>query len=102
MAAALTIAMLSMAGIPPFAGFFAKYYIFTEAIKNGHLWVTVWAVINSIVAVYYYFKVILAMYTKDSGEVVFNIKPAYSFVILVCILLIILIGLWPAPFANML
>ena len=101
-AAALTIAMLSMAGIPPFAGFFAKYYIFTEAIKNGHLWVTVWAVINSIVAVYYYFKVILAMYTKDSGEVVFNIKPAYSFVILVCILLIILIGLWPAPFANML
>ena len=101
-AAALTIAMLSMAGIPPFAGFFAKYYIFTKAIENGHLWITVWAVINSIVAVYYYFKVILAMYTKDSGEVVFNIKPAYSFVIVVCIALIIIIGLFPSSFANLL
>ena len=101
-AAALTIAMLSMAGIPPFAGFFAKYYIFTEAIKNGHLWITVWAVINSIVAIYYYFKVILAMYTKDSGEVVFNIKPAYTFVIGVCIALVILLGLMPSAFANLL
>ncbi len=101
-AAALTIAMLSMAGIPPFAGFFAKYYIFTEAIKNGHLWITIWAVVNSIVAVYYYFKVILAMYTKDSGEVVFNIKPAYTFVIGVCIALVILLGLMPSAFANLL
>ena len=101
-AAALTVAMLSMAGIPPFAGFFAKYYIFTEAIKNGHIGITVWAVINSIIAVYYYFKVILAMYTKDSGEVVFNIKPAYSFVILLCVALIILIGLLPSSFANLL
>jgi len=101
-AAALTIAMLSMAGIPPFAGFFAKYYIFTEAIKNGHLWITVWAVINSIVAVYYYFKVILAMYTKDSDQVVFNIKPAYTFVIGICIVLVILLGLLPSAFANLL
>jgi len=101
-AAALTVAMLSMGGIPPFAGFFAKYYIFTEAIKNGHLWITIWAVINSIVSIYYYFKVILAMYTKDSEEVVFNIKPAYSFVIIVCVALIIIIGLLPSFFANLL
>lgn len=101
-AAALTIAMLSMAGIPPFAGFFAKYYIFTEAFKTGHIGVVIWAVVNSIVAVYYYFKVILAMYTKDSEEVVFSIKPAYSFVIAACVFLIILIGLLPSALANLL
>jgi NADH-quinone oxidoreductase subunit N len=102
LAAALTIAMLSLAGIPPFAGFFGKYYIFTEAIMHGHVALTVVAVINSIVGVYYYFKVIVAMYTKDSGEVVFNIKPSYSFVVGLCILLIVLIGLFPSVFSGLL
>ncbi len=102
LALALTIAMLSMAGIPPFAGFFAKYYIFTEAIKTGHLGLVVLAVINSIVGVYYYFKVIMAMYTVESAETTFNIKPAYSFIIAVCIILTILVGVLPSAFANLL
>lgn len=101
LAGALTITMLSLAGIPPFAGFFAKYYIFTQAFITGHIALTVLAVINSIVAVFYYFKVIWAMYTKDSEEVVFIIKPAYTFVIIVCVLLIVLIGLLPSTFAGM-
>jgi NADH-quinone oxidoreductase subunit N len=100
LAGALTIAMLSMAGIPPFAGFFAKYYIFSEAVRTDHAFITVVAVINSIVAVYYYFKVIFAMYTKDSGEVVVNIKPAYTFVIALCVLLVLLIGIFPSVFAG--
>lgn len=102
LAGALTIAMLSMAGIPPFAGFFAKYYIFSEAIKNGHVPITVIAVINSIVAVYYYFKVIFAMYTKESSELPVSIKPSYSFVIGFCILLVLLIGIMPGYFAGLL
>lgn len=102
LAAALTISMLSMAGIPPFAGFFGKYYIFSEAIKAGHLWLVVLAVLNSIVGVYYYFKVILAMYTKESTDVGFTVKPAYGFVIAVCILLTILVGVFPSMLANLL
>jgi NADH-quinone oxidoreductase subunit N len=102
LSAALTISMLSMAGIPPLAGFFGKYYIFSEAIKTGHVWLVVLAVINSIVGVYYYFKVIIAMYTKESDEVVFQVKPAYGFVIVVCIILTILAGVFPSTFANML
>jgi len=94
--------MLSMAGIPPFAGFFAKYYIFSEAIKNGHLLLVVLAVINSIVGIYYYFKVIFAMYTKESDEVVFTLKPSYSIVIAVCVVLILLIGIFPSVFAGLL
>ena len=102
LSAALTISMLSMAGIPPFAGFFGKYYIFSEAIKAGHLWLVVLAVLNSIVGVYYYFKVILAMYTKESTDVGFTVKPAYGFVIAVCILLTILVGVFPSVLANLL
>jgi NADH-quinone oxidoreductase subunit N len=102
LAAALTLAMLSMAGIPPFAGFFGKYYIFSEAVKNGHVWLTLIAVINSIVGVYYYFKVIVAMYTKDSNEVVVSVKPMYTFVIAACILLILVIGIFPSALANLL
>lgn len=102
LAAALTLAMLSMAGIPPFAGFFGKYYIFSEAVKNGHLWLTLIAVVNSIVGVYYYFKVVVAMYTKNSTEVVVSVKPMYTFVIAACILLILVIGLFPSALANLL
>lgn len=102
LAFALTIAMLSMAGIPPFAGFFAKYYIFSEAVRNGHLWITLFAVVASIVAVFYYFKVIVAMYTKDSPEAAFDIKPAYLFVITFCVVLTILFGIFPSQLANLL
>lgn len=102
LAAALTIAILSMAGIPPFAGFFGKYYLFSEAIKTGHLWLTVLAVVNSIVGVYYYFKVILAMYTKDSSESVMSVSLAYSIVIVLCTILTILIGIYPSYLANLL
>ncbi len=101
LAVALTISMLSMAGIPPFAGFFGKYYIFSDAVKAGHVWLVVFAVINSIVGVYYYFKVILAMYTKESTEAAFTLRPVYGFVIAVCVLLIILTGVFPSWFANM-
>ncbi|MES2619242.1 MAG: NADH-quinone oxidoreductase subunit N [Bacteroidota bacterium] len=102
LAVALTIAMLSMAGIPPFAGFFGKYYIFSEAIRTGHLAIVVFAVINSIVGVYYYFKVIMAMFTKETTETAFDLKPAYSFVIIVCTLLTILAGIFPSMIANLL
>ncbi len=101
LAAALTVAVLSLAGIPPFAGFFGKYYIFSEAIKNGHIWLTVVAVINSIVGIYYYFKVILAMFTKDSEEIPFRVSPAYTFVITACVLMTLLIGVFPSLFANL-
>lgn len=102
LAAALTIAMLSMAGIPPFAGFFGKYYIFSEAVRSGHLGLVILAVVNSIIGVYYYFKVIMAMYTKESSEVTFTVKPAYGFVIAVCILLSLVAGIYPKLFTGLL
>jgi NADH-quinone oxidoreductase subunit N len=64
MAAILTASLLSMAGIPIFSGFFAKFMLFTQTIKAGYLFLVIVGVVNSIISVGYYFKLILAMYTK--------------------------------------
>ena len=98
LAVGLTIAMLSLAGIPPLAGFFGKYYIFSEAVRNGRLFLVIIAVINSIAAVYYYFRVILAMYTKDAAEnaTAPAVPVAYAFVIFICIVAALAVGLFPS------
>ena len=62
LAVAMTIAMLSLAGIPPLAGFFGKYYLFSSALQSGHLWIVLIAALGSLIGVYYYLRVIIAMY----------------------------------------
>lgn len=103
LAAALTIAMLSMGGIPPLAGFFGKYYIFSEAIREGHIVLTIIAVINSIVSIYYYFKVMMAMYTKssDEGSASFEVPMTYAIVIGLSVLLMLVAGIFPQWFSQL-
>jgi len=102
LAALLTMSMLSLAGIPPLAGFLGKYYIFSEAIKNGYAVLTVLAVLASIVGVYYYFKVILAMYTKTGDDT--DVKPSvlYAIVMVICVGLSLLLGVWPGGLMGLL
>jgi NADH-quinone oxidoreductase subunit N len=57
-----------MAGIPIFAGFFAKLFLFDQMIQSGFIALVIVAVINSIISVGYYFKIIVAMYNKESNE----------------------------------
>ncbi|MFY7733064.1 MAG: NADH-quinone oxidoreductase subunit N [Bacteroidia bacterium] len=102
LAASLTMAMLSLAGIPPFAGFFGKYFIFSEAFRNGWQNMVFVAIISSIIGVFYYMKVIVAMYSKPANE--FEIKPtfAYQMVIAVCLIISIVLGLYPGVFTKLL
>jgi NADH-quinone oxidoreductase subunit N len=65
MAACMVIAMLSLAGIPITAGFFAKYFVFSVLIGTSFKWLIIVAILTSAVGVYYYFKVIIAMYFKQ-------------------------------------
>lgn len=102
LAVALTLAMLSMAGIPPLAGFFGKYYIFSEAIRNGHLALTIVAIINSMVGVYYYFRVMMAMYTQEGDETTIRVPASYLIIIGLCCLLMLLLGIFPSAAANLL
>lgn len=95
LAAILTGSLISMAGIPVFAGFFAKFGLFTHAINSGYLVVVIFAVISSIISVGYYFKLILAMYTKDALEEVAKPKPVYLAVAVLSLGLNLVLGLWP-------
>jgi NADH-quinone oxidoreductase subunit N len=62
LAFALAVSLLSLAGLPPFAGFFAKLYVFWAAIESGLTWLVLVAVVNSAVSLYYYAQVIHDMY----------------------------------------
>ena len=102
LAAILTAALLSMAGIPIFSGFFAKFILFNQTIKAGYLFLVIIGVINSIISVGYYFKVILAMYTKDENDEKVIFSNVYYVVGLLAILLNIALGLYPGFLTGLL
>lgn len=102
LAAILTASLLSMAGIPIFAGFFAKFILFSQAIKAGYLFLVIVGVINSIISIGYYFKLILAMYTKESDDEKQPVPFVYYFVAVVSILLNIMMGIYPSFVINLL
>jgi len=67
----MSLALLSMAGIPPLGGFMAKYFLFANAISQGYVGLVVFAVVMSLVGIFYYFKILMAMYgaTDEAVEV---------------------------------
>jgi len=96
LAAVLTGSLLSMAGIPIFSGFFAKLALFNQTIDAGYLVVVIVAVINSIISVGYYFKLILAMYSKEPNETRTG-KPFLIYAVAILSLLLnIALGLFPS------
>jgi NADH-quinone oxidoreductase subunit N len=102
MAAVLTAALLSMAGIPIFAGFFAKLVLFNQTIEAGYLVVVIAGVINSIISVGYYFKLILAMYGKEPNEETAKTPFVFYAVGVIAILLNIVLGLFPSVVLDLL
>jgi NADH-quinone oxidoreductase subunit N len=96
MAAVLTGAMLSMAGIPIFAGFLAKMMLFNQTIQGGYLVVVIAAVVNSVISTGYYFKLILAMYTKEATTEKQKVPLVFVAVAVLSILTNLVIGVCPA------
>jgi NADH-quinone oxidoreductase subunit N len=64
----MAIFLFSLAGLPPTAGFIGKFYLFSSAIKGGFIWLAVIGVLNSVMSVYYYLRVIVFMYMKEPEE----------------------------------
>ena len=102
LAAVLTGALLSMAGIPVFAGFFAKLILFNQTIQAGYIALVIVAVVNSIISVGYYFKLILAMCTKEPNQERNGIPVLIYGVAVVSILLNVAVGLFPSFVMNLL
>ncbi|MGZ4053601.1 MAG: NADH-quinone oxidoreductase subunit N [Bacteroidia bacterium] len=91
----MTVSLLSLAGIPPTAGFFAKYYIFTSAFLAGNQGLVLIAIIASLIGVYYYFRLIIAMYFKESTDPEIVVLPNHKILLILIAIAIIALGLFP-------
>jgi NADH-quinone oxidoreductase subunit N len=96
LAACLSATMLGLAGIPPFAGFFGKFYIFSEALQNGHFYLVLIGILSSMVGVYYYMKVVIAMYAKPANETKIEISLTNQLVMWLCLVLVLIVGIMPS------
>ena len=104
LAATCTIFLLSLAGIPLTGGFFAKYYMITSVIATGKfMWLVVFALLCAAVSVYYYFRVIQAMYFKE-GDGTTEAEPSSGFkgLLVVLAVLVIVLGVFPQTLLDQL
>lgn len=95
----LSIFMFSLAGIPPTAGFIAKFYVFKVAVESGEVWLALIGILTSIVSVYYYLRVVYFLYMKESDETTaVTSGGVFSFSALaISVAGILVIGLFPTP-----
>ncbi len=101
LAATTTIFLLSLAGIPLTAGFLAKFYMLKAALGTGkHLWLVIFAVLMAAVSVYYYFRVIQAMYFKEGNAPLVHVTPVFKWTMIVLAALVILLGIFPNLLLN--
>jgi NADH-quinone oxidoreductase subunit N len=96
MAFALSVAMFSMAGIPPLAGFFGKFYVFLAALDAGLFYLAVIGVLSSVVAAFYYLRVVKVMYF-DSAKEPFDFEMGMSFKYLLFFVTLLLVCFFLAP-----
>jgi NADH-quinone oxidoreductase subunit N len=96
LAGVAVIFLLSLAGIPLTAGFLAKFYMINAVINSGgFLWLVILAVLMAAISVYYYFRVIQAMYFKEGEAQVIEVSTSFKWVISLVAALVILLGVFP-------
>jgi NADH-quinone oxidoreductase subunit N len=95
---AMTLFMLSLGGIPPTAGFMGKFYLFRAAVESGYYWLVIIAVLNSVVSMFYYLRVVTVMYRS---EPTCDLRPAApstagSLALAVSAAATLILGIFPA------
>jgi len=103
LAVVLSIAMLSLAGIPPTFGFFAKFYLFKSilAVNPGLIWIVLIAIAGSLISLYYYFKVIMSMFGNEGQSSKIEINTGVKIALYAITSLIIILGLAPSLFLEL-
>lgn len=100
-ALSLTVAMLSLAGIPLTAGFIGKYLMFLNVMGEYQTLLVAFAILNALVGFYYYFKVIVAMWFKEGAEIELSTPGQYKIVLLVSVVITLILGIYPAIILNL-
>ena len=99
-AVCLSICMLSLASIPPLSGFWSKYFILSSAIQQGYIALAIIGILNSLLGVYYYFRIIAAMITQPADNTPVESNIIYNIVIVTCTAIIVILGIFPGIIVN--
>lgn len=91
----LAVSMLSLAGIPLTAGFWGKFFVFSDVAHKGYIWLMLVAILMSAVGIYYYFKPIIAAYMKESDGNTIQVRPIYKLILGLTTIGTILFGILP-------
>ena len=94
---AMVVFLLSLGGIPPTAGFIGKYFLFAAAVQSGFGWLAIVAVLMSAVSMFYYLRLVVAMYLKEGSEAEVVSGGSLRAVALVCLVVTLLLGVLPSP-----
>src|SRR5437773_2104936 len=98
----MLIFLLSLAGIPPTAGFIGKYYLFAAAIQTGHNTLAVIAVLNAAISIYFYFRIVVSMFMREAMEKTgVAYAPGLTMTLAIATFFTLLIGVYPDPFIAM-
>jgi NADH-quinone oxidoreductase subunit N len=106
-AVALSLFLFSLAGIPPTAGFMGKFYIFSAAIDAGYLGLAIIGVLNSVVSVYFYLKVTVAMYMRpseaqaDAARPALAVSPMLALAVLISAYGVVRLGIFPSVYISL-
>jgi NADH-quinone oxidoreductase subunit N len=102
LAALLSVCMFSLAGLPPFAGFFGKYYVFIAAVKADLTWLAILGVISSAISVYFYLRIVVLMYFRESAGELYVEKSSTGLLgVVISVLLVIALGILPGSLINL-
>ncbi|MGA7723177.1 MAG: NADH-quinone oxidoreductase subunit N [Ignavibacteriaceae bacterium] len=106
-AALLAIFMFSLAGIPPFAGFFGKYYVFIAAVKSHLTWLAIVGVLSSVISVYFYLRVVVLMYFGEAKDkepvpgILIENSNSGLLAVIISVLFVIIIGIAPGSIIGL-
>ncbi len=104
LAAALSVFLVSLAGIPLTGGFMGKFYLFSAAIQKGYIGLAIIGVLNSLLSVYYYFRVLIVMYMREPAQPPLEPAPMALPVLAIIALGVVCVfwlGVYPAHILNL-
>ncbi len=102
LAAAMLVSLMSLAGVPPFSGFFAKFYILWACMKEGMTWLVVLGALNVVTSLYYYLKIVKVMYVDEPASGLPALQVSFEQRVMQYFAIggILVMGIVPGPFVN--